>query len=502
MSDIDKTVWNTRERMLSTDLEREVDLVHRAVMETLAALAGDQLSGVLRGMEATAPGTGMSVNLTAGLAVLYDSTQVYPESPWRWIEQQSDTIVTIPAAHPTLDRWDVIEIAPNASVTSTQSRDIYSGTLGTFTPGSVTKEVASQPTITVRSGTAATNPALPAGTSGVIPLAYVYVAAATGTIAATDVVRCRPLVAKSNRAAYGPFLGGCVDVTASGGDTIRPRPFRAAFGDGPDIYGGGFVNIDMAASSDARVDSGLTYPPVADTLLYIYVADPPWPTGYDSTMARRELWTTGTRIASKASGVENGLVILTDSAPALTDDAQGQYSGTVAINDPAWGGATIPRAMYLGTVFYDISGGGLGEQHTNGAVVKLADAGAFPSETDTVSGGGSGGSGDFRLANTLSGTGTQRIPSAADRYGVTWKIDNSGGASGTSGDLNGNIYVYGGERDVEIDLADPSAVASISDTTWIMSDDGTYTWGHSANANGSSFTVSVMEYEDRIVAAR
>lgn len=505
MSEIDATVWNTRERLLSSDLTRSTDLLHRALMETLAALSGDQVSGVIRGMEAAAPGTGMTVNVTAGLALLFDSSQVYPDSDWRWIELQADDIVTIPAAHATLNRWDVIEIAPATQATSTQSRDIYSGTLGTFTPQSVTKEQASRPTISVRQGTAATSPALPAGTTGVIPLAYVYVQAATTTIAGTDVVRCRPLVAIQNSSdVWGPFLGGGVEVTATGVDVAVTRPFRGRFTNGPDMVVAGGASHDLSASSQARVDSALTYPPVADAMIYLYAMPPPWPTGYDATLCRRELYSTGTRVPSMSSNTWNCLVIASNKAPAVVTDDQGAPAGSVAINDPTWGALSVSASdfAYLGTVFYDFSNTGLAKQIVTGAVVERPDTGTYPTETFNIETGGGSAVGDLRRVSPLTPSGAQIIPSTAKRFGLTWWCSNVYGTSSTAGDISLSLETDSAADDVTLEIPDLSALTDISDTTWVQSDDGSFDWNYANTSNGSRLTVYVKSYEDRVIAAR
>lgn len=507
-SDADQTTYNTRERMLSTDLTRMTDLLQRWVMEGIAALGGETdnpLSGVIRGLKAVAPGTGMSVNLSAGIAMLYDSGVAYPDSKWRWIEQQSDTIVSIPASEAVLNRWDVIEIAPNASITSTESRDIYSATLGTFTPGSVTKEVASRPTISVRSGTPATNPALPAGTSGVIPLAYVYVPGAATVINPGDVVLCRPFIALRSTHPYGPYLGGNVEVASAGGNTIKPLPFRMDDDDGIARIGGGFTSVDMSASSYARVDASLTYPPASDTMCSIYVARPPYPTGYDSTMANREITTSGSRIPSYTSGFDNGIIILTDETPALPDDASGNWGAAlVALNDPTWGSQTISGsdAMYLGSVLYDQSAGGLARQICTGAVVERPDSGTYPTEQYNVEAGGGSDTGDLRKTSPLTDAGSQIIPSTARRFGLTWWCTNVYGTSATNGDFALGIETDSAADDVALTIPNLAGLTDISDTTWVQAVDGAFDWSFSNSSQGARLTIYVKSFEDRVIAAR
>lgn len=379
-SDLRKTILNTRERWTSTKYNDQVAIHDRNLQEAVRALtsADEDLSGVLSGLIASVNAGTFNVTIGRGLALLADSTKVAPDSQWRWIEIEVSDVVTVPAADPVNPRWDVIEIAPGTASTGVVGRDIFDPALGTFTSQNVNVQEKSTPVLQVRSGTAAAAPALPAGVTDQIPLAYVLVPASAGSIPTDNLIHCRPILRAPGVTDAGSDVlfgfeermvrGGGIEVTANGltvrfmdcfGRHDRSR-IRFAIGQGNSL-----------ALAAAMFDGGAV--PVADDVIYWYAAPPPYPAGYDSTIAPREFHPqTGAAVpfATAYDGSHGAIVVASTQAPEVDElQGQGAIGGTATITDAPWGGAAgVSRSdfVYLGATWFDFSDNELEAQEVNG----------------------------------------------------------------------------------------------------------------------------------------
>lgn len=384
---IDKTQWNTRERALSTDLNRAMSLVERGILEGLCALASGSVkrSGCFGNSFLVTPVAGtMTSSISAGIAFLINSANVYPSSSVDWIESRVVRQVTHDAAD-VQTRYDVVEMRAGYEVSSSQPRDQFNPVTGTFTVVNMAKELASYPEFRVVKGTPAASPVLPDGSAGWMPLAYVRVVGGALTLAANDVIYCRPLldtepprtgwegaatvfsdeVNGGNVSSPGGTLTATVVETMTGRFPGYHHKFRLA-------------TLSTCTLSSALYDGGGL--PGASGHVYFYAIPAPYPAGYDNTLAGREFWTPDTaNVYAAAGGFSNAgrqsgcIVIASSTAPGSTKS--GAPSTAVAqFSHPLFGtGLTTSsdRAywMYIGSAWYDIVSGFILEQAGAKAIV-------------------------------------------------------------------------------------------------------------------------------------
>ena len=421
---------NTRERILSTDWNNATALHHRALIEAGAALLqGDaNLFGVVKGLTVSTSGGSLSVIVATGLALRSGTAPTTYDSAAQWIEVRTATPVDLTAlVDPANPRWAVIEIVEASAVETSEARDIFDPVTGTFSSSSVTKVTGSSPTISARAGTAAAAPLFPAGAAGVIPLAYVYLGAAAVAITATDIVMCRPMLRSENAETFAgaggrPVWGGGVSVATAGTDIV----LRSA--------GGRFLNHRMnwsIAPADGTAAFTVTAPgydgaaaPVADDVVYFYACPAPYPSGYDVSLAPRE-HRPGTSAITRYQGlvaadVHNAVIVASVVEPQvdtpLGNPTAGNFTVTCA---PFAAAATIDRttAVYLGAAFWDFSATDLFAQVYLGAGDTRwtqTSATGLPTQSDVRNNTSTGpNTGDAWVANPLSATGDQIVPSTA-----------------------------------------------------------------------------------------
>jgi hypothetical protein len=350
---IDKGQVNTRERALSSDINRMVELGNRATVEALAAGA----SGLSReygvfgdtSFLVTPQNGTMKSAIGPGLAIFYDATKVFPQSPMVWIESRQIREVTHAPAD-ALARWDVIEMRPGEQVSSTQPRDQFDSLTGTFTVVNMVKEIQSWPEFQIRSGTPSASPGIPAGTPGWIPLAYVKVGGNAVAVVSTEVVYCRPLLgarqidregwttstlnsiyARDVKGGGIEFDGGANDLSGLLVNTVTGR-----FGSTPlGAYHHNFRILKTVAVrvTSMTIDGGIM--PAVDDVMYFYAIPPPYPAGYGAQLAGRELWTPdtanlyGTNGGFYDSALQNGCIIIASAKePDITNPAGPPLAGT------------------------------------------------------------------------------------------------------------------------------------------------------------------------------
>jgi hypothetical protein len=348
---IDQGQINTRERALSSDVNRQVQLGNRAIVESLSAAASGSAreSGIFGDGFLVTPLNGtMKSAIAPGLALYYDSTKVYPLSTMVWCESREVREVTHGASNPGLPRWDVIEMRPGSAVASTQPRDQFDPLTGTFTVVNMVKEVKSYPEFQIRSGTASASPGVPAGVAGWIPLAYVLVPAGAISVDQTKIVYCRPILSSRGIDREGwttsplnsiyatNVIGG--GISFSGGDIDNGLVVNTLSGRfGQTVKGQYHHNFRVSKTVSVKItsmtwDGGVL--PAADTLAYFYAIPPPYPAGYDASLAGREIWTPNIANLYGASGgfydvsLQNGCIIIgSTKAPDVTHPA-GPSTGT------------------------------------------------------------------------------------------------------------------------------------------------------------------------------
>lgn len=399
---IDKTQYNTRERAVSNDLNRSIEFGSRATSEALsAALSGYARESGVVGDNAflVTPMNGtMKSAIGPGLAVYYDSTKVYPISQMVWIESREVREVTHEAADAD-PRWDVIEMRPGEQVSLTQPRDQFDPLTGTFTVVNMPKEVQSWPEFQIRKGAPSASPSVPAGVPGWIPLAYVKVGGGAVAVVSTEVVYCRPLLgsrgvdrtgwttsnlgnlyASEVRGGGIDFDGGPGDLTGSLRTTMRGRfgsTFSGQYHHNFFIFRSVSVKVTIMT-----IDGGVM--PGADDVIYFYAIPPPYPSGYDPSMAGRELWTPdttnlyGTNGGFYDSALQGGCLIIASSKEPDVQTPVGNPGAGIGFFDHEFfntGGLAQSNCsswVYIGAGSYSLATNEIPPQLTRGNWVTFA----------------------------------------------------------------------------------------------------------------------------------
>lgn len=377
--------FNSRERALSTDQNRQAILSRRALAEAMAALSTGTLkqSGCFGASFVVAPQAGtMKCSITPGIALMRDDTAVFPYSSVSWIESSVLREVTLDVGDGN-PRYDVVEMRAGSATTLTQPRDEFNPLTGSFSVVNMAKEVASYPEFQVRKGTAAVAPTIPEGVAGWMPLAYVAVPGGAIQLIADNVVHCRPILdAQPGKGWTDPALvlhatgikGGGMSVSAGNAITTSLRTTGRFPGHHHDFR----IDAGAGAGFGSLVwDGGGA--PVASGPMYFYAIPAPYPAGYDASMAPREFWTPdATVVYGAGSGFEDAdlqegcLIIASTATPELTHES-GYSTGTATFNHTFFdsGSATSARFswVYLGAASYDHTVTQCTQQLTAGASV-------------------------------------------------------------------------------------------------------------------------------------
>lgn len=466
-SQIDRLIYNTRERLLSDDMNDEGALFHRAFSEgvmagPLADLFGaaTPASGVLGGglTNPTGPPTSR-VSISPFIAMLFDSPAPTTfDSEFTWMELKEDTLVELVASVPAgvnEERWVVIEALPNDVITSQQNRDQFDPATGVMITVLFDKRRASLPTIQVRNGVIATAPniaVLPAGVTGAVPLAYVYIRNGDISFADERIVRCRPLLIgetmRSEQTALQPGKGDLMGGVAGGGlssaspftvgdtEILVTNDTRSMLGGLPARFYGSLDISNSTTIYETGIDFALNV--TGNNLpVYLYLLAPPYPSGYD-VLAPRELVFVHTEQASSGSdavatpnamtrlGVALGdarncipMVSLTAPEDVVTVSTvdhinnRGPHPSLTAglvINSTghSWGAGTTADSIYVGSIAHVTGGGGglIGQEYVGNGEVRwhftVADEDR-PSRTYTATTGGFVDHHPFRQPGALVG---------------------------------------------------------------------------------------------------
>lgn len=507
-----RLLWNTRERLLSSDMNAAFRHVHRHLTEVLlrsrqgtgAQHTGftQRESGVISGFICRSAGTDMNVDVSPGLALKSGAGGSDSEdSDFGWFEQLEEvTIDTTTYQDGTNPRWICIEIDTSSSadqVESSESRDIFGVTLGTFTPSNVDKQRGPNPTLAVRSGAATATPVFPVGGADRIPLAYVLVPSSPATaIPSENIVLCRPILDAAGSDRSGSLVvGGGVNV-AAGGNNIIPAEFSAAEAFIPFVVGVDPNTINISGTDAADTFKvAETYPPGGAQVISVYAATAPYPTGYDADLCLREFQTDPTGPFGAVVGNNCVIAFSTSTAPPDTTLLDGDGLAGSALAGSVWNGGTVQKSWYLGSIIYD--GTDIAAQIVSGAgKIHLTEAGNQPSESSIVSGGGGGGTGNLRQSSPLTPSGNVVLPTTAFRYDVILDADGDG-----AGDFTASITDNAGAAWL-VTFPDASADQQHLHRQELFSSDGAFAWTHSNASGGSAFTVRVQGYTDRILSNR
>lgn len=217
----DTVIINTLENAVSTDVNRVGGLAGKAVMDALAGIeAGIDSSiaprdAVRRGLEAT-PGAGMAVMISAGELLRWNGGIVGVDSSQYTIGRlAADTSVAIAAADPTNPRVDLIY-----ATISTSNEDSFVRNQLTLPARSVAaisffKTARPRITLTVLTGSPSVSPTFPAVPAGTVGIWYVYVPAATTSIASDYLLDNRRRFYPASASRQHGRENGCYSSTSN-----------------------------------------------------------------------------------------------------------------------------------------------------------------------------------------------------------------------------------------------------------------------------------------------
>lgn len=373
-------------------------------------------------------------------------------------------------------------------------------------------------TFGVVAGTAAATPALPTTSTGQIPLAYVYLPAAAGSIAQTDIVECRPILDRHAQPELstqepGQFLGGgsqwstgSVFMQGSAmrfpGESLWRRSMKE-----------GFNGFDIDSSTE-WLKTGYSF---TDGPIYIYICKPPFPAASYTNLAPRELVSSGTRIPSMAPDGENDMlqnciIMVCGDSPSLSGTTSlsnmqgpaGSAGAPYSVQDPTWGTHTIPQE--------DTAYHSLGMYSTNivSTVMKgsmqLINDDDLIDETQSSTGSLNSGTGALGQANPLSASGTLFIPSS---FVASWLVRLEYTAP-AGDDIRARFEWGGGDNSVDNHIhyhEDTPAVGAEPQIEykeiWTRTDDA-FDWDvlNIAGSGSADLRLSVVGFRDEFVERR
>ena len=521
MSGFDRRlVWNTRERLLSDDMNNSVNLLEtKGTDEICAAMSGDlfrsgtPVSGIMSGGKVTANGSTLDVFISPMIGWKYGTPATTYDSAYLKVETATE--IVLPLADDVdgaADRWVCIEVSPAEIAEVSEQRDIFNPTLGTFIPQNVPVVYEPAPVVTVNVGVPSANPVLPPGTPGTIPLAYVYLAAGTSFIEDDDIVMCRPLF---NVALFEALIQngkGGLDVENVGTTLVRPVVQGFKF------FGKGAQTTVTARECDCNLPSlpnwatFETFVPGTDyTPIYAYAALPPYPSGYDQDVANnRELVTTQafSRIPSMVGNpVINGLLVWSTTGPDVSvDNPIGpRAGGAFEINDPTWGDGQVVFNYYAGCVSNWGTGTdpGLALQKTTSGKVSFLEEDKTPNDVSTLGAGGSVAQlGTFRNTSPLLldgfGLGSNIVmPQAREWFAFLGDVN-----TGASSDYTVTITPTNGLSGEAWRMVQAAIELKGYTSEFDGEISGSFSFTHDVGNNTNSFTLRTVGYTDPVLGAR
>jgi hypothetical protein len=496
---------NAQERIESTD-QNVITALHHAALLALGAavLQGDAAYyGVVQGGIVSASGASLAIAVSPILALRLGTAATSYDSAISWIQttavQSVDLTAYVDGANP---RWLAIEVTDGYTADAQELRQFWNPATQAAYASLVDKVRTPTPVLSVRAGTAAAAPVFPAGGAGVIPLAYVYLAAGALVVQATDVVMCRPMlrgdVGGDQGASGRDVWGGGVSVATAGVATSlrnaggRFANHRTRWGiqatDGTTAFTLGAPSCDGAAL------------PVADDVLYFYACPAPYPSGYDSNLAPREHRPGATALTHyqgmAVADVYNAVIVASSVEPQADSPQGSPTAGNFTMTcAPFAAAATIDRtaAVYLGAGFYDFGTGFLAQAVLPGGETRWTQSAttSLPTEANVRNSNSTGpNTGDSWLANPLTGSGTQIVPSSASS--TLLQIDHAGSST---------LWRHS--------IIEPSGPTMLDVTTgpvslqmhWLRT--RTFGWTHEeGSATNSTLTLTVRGWMDGIIAQR
>ena len=430
--------WQFKQRLTSGGLNSQTAYLARNTSAAMRAFTGFDAesalqSGVIRGLTVSVVAGTMRVSVAPGIGQFYDATVSEPDSKAKWMELAAAVEATVTAADAANPRWDVVEVQPAVVNGAAEIIDFYNPNDNTFSPAVVSVQKLSVAAIQVRAGTPGANPKLPAGVASWIPLGYVYVGATVVELNVDRVMHCRPLLTprrgvyrnEDPASLFSPYTeGGSI---SGGGWSIATDGYAGACAA---AMNGTFPNGGLPFSIPGNSNIGLitgNYEggglPAGNTLVHAYVAPPPYPAGYDATLAPRELYlkdvTTPDCQGTMPAGSRNCIVLTSSSGPQLTGPLGlrgNPNSNTGTFTDNLWGAFTRQRSqlLYVGAAYHAIGIPGLVTQRVIGATVAPKRKTGFSFGSDLPIGAPA----SYNMWGNIAGDDAMMLPETARRMTI------------------------------------------------------------------------------------
>ena len=210
------------------------------------------------------------------------------------------------------------------------------------------------------------------------PLAYIYVPASAATLTTGDEVLCRPILHETDTSFQAH--GGGIDTARTAAASVYIGPSRGRFEGAHSRW-----NIDGGSRPTLEALSFLGGSlPGSDGWVYLYACPPPYPSGYDSSLAMRE-FTPGSAahayFRTAVDGFTGAIMVADTESPELNESLGGAPASVTGdlTDESGFGTVAVDREnlTYLGAAYLDVSEVELGPQRTEGGSVRMQVGSGF-----------------------------------------------------------------------------------------------------------------------------
>lgn len=183
-------IWEQGEKLTEADLERVGTMAEQTVLHLLGRVLegadGNPISGFF-GDDCKVTASGLTATIAAGFGLYFDSASTDEwGTHYKPIVLTTSTTQAINAHHATLNRWDLISLAPATEDDQSASRNVKNLVTGDVASQTVDKRRRWGYTLTYTAGTPATPPTTPATPAGHIAIARIRVPPTSGAVSVDD----------------------------------------------------------------------------------------------------------------------------------------------------------------------------------------------------------------------------------------------------------------------------------------------------------------------------
>lgn len=245
--------FNSYERLLTTDLNAISLEIYNTVLDRLvASMSGGETGFVLGGGLVVTRNSATELAVTAGEALVKRTTIPVGQGAYCTVGIAANTTVTVPGAHASLNRIDILVLNPTDTTISSQIRDIRIGGADAVTPQTVAKvlEFLGTPLLVV--GTPNASPVPPAVPTNCLLLSEILVTAVSGVVSNASITEKAKRFELTQVSPAGVYLGD-LDSAASGG-TVNIGTTNASTVN--IATGAGTTTINLGGAGDTVVIDG------------------------------------------------------------------------------------------------------------------------------------------------------------------------------------------------------------------------------------------------------